>query len=85
MRKWAFNPSEYELLPGDYERIAHMVGCDISHVWRWHKGKYSNPVRNEDALAAALTIIVTERENLIGLMGQLKVALAKIKANIPAK
>lgn len=54
MRCWDFNPADYELLPGDLDRIAELAECRYSHVYKSYAGKYKGKPANEDLLMVAM-------------------------------
>lgn len=82
MRSWDFNPADYELMPGDMQRIADLAECTFSHVYRWYHGEYKKKPRNEDLLMASMLVVITEREKLLDLIVQVKEQLESIKKQL---
>jgi len=82
MRSWDFNPADYELLPGDMQRIADLAECSFNHVYKWYTGFYKRKPANEDLLMAAMLVVVTERDKLVDLLEQAKERLASIKRQL---
>ncbi len=82
MRSWDFKPADYELMPGDMQRIADLAECTFSHVYRWYHGVYKRKPKNEDLLMAAMLVVVTEREKLLDLLEQAKEQLSSIKKQL---
>lgn len=83
MRSWDFNPADYELLPGDLDRIAELAECRYNHVYKWYAGKYKGKPANEDLLMAAMLVVITERFKLIELIEEANERLVAIKKLLP--